>query len=415
MPSIARALRHRNFRLFISGQIFALIGYWMQNVAQGWFLYRVTGSATLLGLLGFAASLPVLLIAPFAGLWSDRWNRHRAMFTVQVLEMAQAVVLATLALLHVLAPWHLIVLAMTLGVLIAVELPLRHAYLLELVGDRQDLPNAIAVTSLMANCGRLVGPALAGLTIHALGESACFLANALTFVAVIVSFLRIRVMPQARAGAHPPVWKGLREGIAYAWRFPPIRLLLLLLMAMALLAAPYSNLMPALVRSVFHGSADEMGYFMAASGLGGVIGTVYLAARPTVRGLLGVLAASSFATGSALALLTWSHTAWLALPLLAVIGFGMLVTSVSVNMILQTIVEDDKRGRVMSLYTACFLGVVPFGNLAAGALADAIGIATTLTAGGIGCAAAALYIARERTRLSALVQPIYARLGIEER
>lgn len=412
MARIARALRHRNFRLFMSGQLFALIGYWMQSVAQGWLIYRVTGSATLLGVLGFASSLPVIVIAPLAGLWSDRWNRHRAMFTVQVLEMIQASLLAGLALSGLLQPWHVIALAMLLGLLVAIELPLRHAYLLELVDDKQDLPNAIAVTSLMANCGRLVGPTLAGLAIGWFSEAFCFLVNALSFVAVIVTFMMIRVTPGVRAATHPPVLKGLQEGLAYAWNFLPIRLLLMLLMLMGLLAAPYGNLMPALVRTVFQGDATQLGYFMAASGLGGVLGTLYLAARPSVRGLLRVLSTASFAAGTALALLAWSPTVWLAAPLLVVIGFGMLVTSVSVNMILQTIVEDDKRGRIMSLYTTAFLGMAPFGSLAAGALADQIGIAATLTLGGVCCAIAASYIAWRRPQLRAHVEPIYARLGI---
>ncbi|HEY9447394.1 MAG TPA: MFS transporter [Burkholderiales bacterium] len=414
MAQIARALRHRNFRLFMSGQLFALIGYWMQSVAQGWLIYRITGSATLLGVLGFASSLPVIVIAPLAGLWSDRWNRHRAMFIVQVLEMIQAALLAGLALADLLEPWHIIVLAMLLGLLVAIELPLRHAYLLDLVDDKQDLPNAIAVTSLMANCGRLVGPTLAGLAIGWFSEAFCFLVNALSFVAVIVTFMMIRVTPGTQAATHPRVLKGLHEGFAYAWNFVPIRLLLMLLMLMGLLAAPYGNLMPALVRTVFHGGADQLGYFMAASGLGGVLGTLYLAARSNVRGLLRVLSTASFAAGAALALLAWSP-AWLALLLLVVIGFGMLVTSVSVNMILQTVVEDDKRGRIMSLYTAAFLGMAPFGSLAAGALADEIGIASTLTLGGLCCALAASYIAWKRPQLSAHVEPIYARLGIVQK
>jgi predicted MFS family arabinose efflux permease len=304
---------------------------------------------------------------------------------------------------------------MMLGLLVAVELPLRHAYLLELVGDRQDLPNAIAVTSLMANCGRLVGPTLAGLAIGWFSEAFCFLVNALSFVAVIVSFMFIRVTPQARASSHPPVIEGLREGLRYAWRCVPIRLLLMLLMLMGLLASPYASLMPALVRSVFQGDSGLMGYFMAASGAGGVIGTLYLAARPSVRGLLRVLAAASCAAGTALALLAWSHTVWLALPLLMLIGFGMLVTSVSVNMILQTIVEDDKRGRIMSLYTAAFLGMSPFGSLVAGAAADRIGIAATLTAGGVCCALAAAYTYSRRREMRAYMRPIYDRLGIARR
>ena len=396
----------------MSGQICALIGYWMQNIAQGWLLYRLSGSVTLLGVLGFAGSVPILLLAPFAGLWSDRFNLHRMMFATQVLEMLQAAVLAALALAGVIAPWHIVTLSMLLGVLVAIELPVRHAYLLELVGTKEDLPNAVAMTSLVANCGRLVGPALAGVMIGWFGEAVCFLINALTFVVVIITFLMIRVVPSRRPASHPPMWHDLRDGIAYIWHSVPIRLLLGLLMLTGLLATPYLTLMPALVRDVFHGGADQMGFLVGAAGLGAVSGTLYLASRASVLGLIRLLTYASLAAGIALMLLGRSTVIGIALPLLAVIGFGILVTSVSVNMILQTIVDDDKRGRVMSFYTAAFLGMAPLGSLAAGALAGAIGVAHTLFIGGAACAAGALYLAWKRPQIRAHIRPIYTRLGI---
>jgi MFS family permease len=410
-----RALKHRNFRLFLSGQVCALMGYWIQNLAQGWLLYRMTGSATLLGLLGFASNLPILVLAPFAGLWSDRCNLHRTMFVIQVLEMLQAAVLAALALAGIIAPWHIVTLAMLLGVLVAIELPVRHSYLIELLGSKEDLPNAIAVTSLVANCGRLVGPTLAGLMIGWFSEAFCFLVNALTYVAVVVTFLMIRVVPSVRPASHAPMLQGLSEGIAYAWRSIPIRLLLMLLMLMSLLATPYMALMPVLVRDVFQGGADQMGFLVGASGLGAVAGTLYLASRASVRGLIRLLTWASFGAGAALAVLAWSKTSWIALPLLAIIGFGILITSVSINMILQTIVDDDKRGRVMSLYTAAFLGIAPFGSLIAGIAADAIGVAVTLSIGGVCCAAASLYLAHRSPQLRMQLRPIYARLGITQK
>ncbi len=410
-----RALKHRNFSLFLSGQACALIGYWMQNIAQSWLLYRLTGSVALLGVLGFASSLPILLLAPFAGLWSDRFNLHRMMFATQVLEMLQAAALAALALAGIIAPWHIVTLSMVLGILVAIELPVRHAYLLELVGAREDLPNAIAMTSMVANCGRLVGPALAGLMIGWFNEAVCFLFNTLTFVVVIVTFLMIRVTPSPRPASHAPMWRDLREGIAYAWRSVPIRLLLMLLMLMGLFATPYITLMPALVRDVFRSGADQMGFLVGAGGLGAVAGTLYLAARASVRGLVRLLAHASLAAGIALMLLARSNMMWAALPLLTVIGFGILVTSVSVNMILQTIVDDDKRGRVMSFYTVAFLGIAPFGSLVAGALAGVIGVAHTLFIGGAACAAGALYISYKRPQIREHIRPIYARLGIGNR
>jgi MFS family permease len=406
------ALRHRNFSLFLSGQVCALIGYWMQSIAQGWLLYKMTDSATLLGILGFASSLPILLLSPFAGLWSDRCNLHRVMFGTQILEMLQAITLAALAVSGIIAPWHIITLSMIMGVLIAVELPVRHAYLLELVGNKADLPNAVAVTSLVGNCGRLVGPALAGLVIASIGESACFVINACTYTTVMISFLMIKVMPTERARHTTPMMQGMREGFSYAWQNLPIRSLLLLLTVVGLLGTPYINLMPVITREVFAAGAREMGFMIGAAGLGAVAGTLYLTARPSVRGLVRLLTAAAFAAGTALALVAHAKYVWFAIPLLAITGFGILVTSVAINMIVQTIVDDDKRGRVMSLYTASFMGMAPFGALAAGALSDVIGVATTLTISGICCALGALALASRQTQIRGALREAYSRLDI---
>ncbi len=409
LPAL-RVLRHRNFRLFVSGQAFALIGYWMQSIAQSWLLYKMTDSATLLGVLGFAGSLPILLLSPLAGIWSDRCNLHRVMYATQILEMAQAVTLAALALTGNLQPWHIIALSVVMGVLISIELPVRHAYLLELVGAREDLPNAVAVTSLIGNCGRLVGPALAGLVIGWLGEAACFAINAVSYSAVIISFMFIRVTPTVRPATHKRMLQGMREGVAYAWQSLPIRALLLLLTVVGLLGTPYISLMPVLTREVFQGGADQMGFMVGAAGMGAVTGTLYLATRSSVRGLVRLLTYTALAAGIALALVAHVKLVWFAIPLFAITGFGILVTSVSVNMIVQTIVDDDKRGRVMSLYTACFMGMSPFGALAAGALADRIGVATTLTLAGACCAAGALLLASRHPQIRAELRERYAQL-----
>jgi MFS family permease len=414
LPSL-RALQHRNFRLFLGGQFFALIGYWIQMMAQAWLLYRMTGSATLLGVLGFASNLPILLLAPLAGWWSDRCNLHRAMFMTQILELMQAATLATLALTGLLEAWHIIALAMFMGMMVAIELPIRHAYMLELVDGKEDLPNAIALTSLMANSGRLVGPALAGLLIGVLSEAHCFLVNAISYVAVVISFMMIRVTPQPRIASHSPLWQSLREGFGYAWQTLPIRALLLMLATVAFLATPYSTLMPALVREVFRGGADDMGYLMGASGFGAICGTLFLASRPNARGLIRIIIAASGAAAVALMLFPQMPSTAFAMPLLSVVGFGILVTSVSVNMILQTIVDDSKRGRVMSLYTVAFLGISPFGGLTAGALSDLIGPRATLTLGGLGCALAVFTLLRKRPAITAQMRPVYEKLGLVKR
>jgi MFS family permease len=312
----------------------------------------------------------------------------------------------------IIAPWHIIALCLVMGALVAIEIPLRHAYLVQLVGGKEDLANAVAVTSTIGNAGRLIGPAIAGIVIAAHGEAACFVLNALSFVAVLVTFAMIRVRPTVRPDHHPPFVQGLVEGFTYAWRSVPIRLLLGVLVVVSLLATPYMTLMPVLVTEVYGSGASVMGFLVGSAGLGAVCGTLFLASRPDVRGLVGLIAFASFAAGSALALLSWPGRIWIAVPLLAVVGFGILVTSVSVNMILQTIVDDDKRGRVLSLYTAAFLGMSPFGAMAAGALADVIGVAATLTAGGVCCALAGIYLAHRRAHLRAHMAPIYARLGI---
>jgi len=412
MTFTLRALRHRNFALFIGGQGCALIGYWIQQLAVSWLVYRLTGSAMLLGVLSFAANLPVLLLAPFAGLWSDRLNRHRMMLATQVLEMLQAGALAALAFSGLIQTWHIIALTMLLGTCVAVELPVRHAYLLELVGDKQDLPNAVAMTSLVANCGRLIGPAIAGVLINRFSEATCFLINALSYVAVLASFALIRVRPQPSAAAHPPVLHGIKEGIAYAWCTVPIRLLLMLLAVVAFSAAPYGTLMPAIVHEAFAGGAETLGFLVGAAGMGAVCGTLVLASRRNVRGLTRLISTAALIAGCALIGLSWSRQLAFSLALMAAIGFSILVISVSVNMILQTIVDDDKRGRVMSLYTAAFLGVVPLGGLAAGMLADRIGAMATVLAGGVTCALAALYMLRKLPLLRRHIRPIYARLGI---
>ncbi len=409
MTVTLRALRHRNFTLFLGGQACGLIGYWMQQIALSWLVYRLTGSATLLGVLSFAANLPVLVLAPFVGLIADRFNRHRMMIATQVFEMLQAVVLAVLAFAGLIQPWHIIALAMFLGVCIAVELPVRHAYLLELVEDKEDLPNAVAMTSLVANCGRLIGPSLAGLMIGWFDEATCFALNALSFVVVLGSFALMRLAPRPAGGTHPHPLPGLKEGVLYAWRSMPIRFLLVLLAVIALTAAPYATLMPALVHEAFAGNAQTLGFLMSAAGVGAVAGTLLLIARRNLHGLVRYTIAAALLSAGALTALSYSRALTLSLILMAVIGFGLLVISVSINMILQSIVEDDKRGRVMSLYTSAFLGLVPVGALLAGVLADRIGATHTVLAGGIACAAAALYMARALPRINAHMQPLYAR------
>ncbi|MCC6534066.1 MAG: MFS transporter [Burkholderiales bacterium] len=396
-----RALRHRDFALFVVGQGTGILGYWIQQLAVHWLMYRLTGSALLLGVTVFAAQIPVLLLAPIAGALADRVDRQRAFFAVQALQLLQAVVMAALAFLDVIQPWHMIALSLFLGVTIAIELPVRHAWLPDLLGSRDDLPNAVAVISLVGSAGRLIGPSIAGILIGVFSEASCFLINALSFSIVLASLLAIQRKAPAHRAAPLPMWSELREGALYAWRSRPIRGLLLVLAVVSFMATPYQPLMPAFVREAYAGGPEALGFLVAAAGLGALAGTFYLSTRASARGLGPLIAAATICAG--LALLAFAFTRWfpLSLLLMAITGFGILATTVSVSMILQSLVEDRVRGRVMSLYTAAFLGIAPLGGFVAGAAADTIGAAKTLAAGGICCALTGIGLARANRRVVA--------------
>jgi len=396
-----RALRHRDFALFVFGQGAGILGYWIQQLAVHWLMYRLTGSAFLLGVTVFAAQIPVLLLGPIAGALADRVDRHRAFFIVQSLQLLQAFVMAALAYLGVIEPWHMIALAMFLGMTIAVELPVRHALLPDLLGSRDDLPNAVAVTSFMGSAGRLVGPSVAGVMIAAFSEAICFVINGFSYFVVLATLAAIKRRPSTPRAQPRPMLSELREGALYAWHSRPIRVLLLVLAVVSFMATPYQPLMPAFVREAYAGGPQTLGFLVAAAGLGALVGTGVLSTRSGTHGLTSLIAISTFCAGIALAL--FSVTRWfpLSLALMAITGFGILATTVSVSMILQTLVEDRVRGRVMSLYTAAFLGVAPLGGFVAGAAADKIGAAQTLGIGGICCTLAGLALARMRKRLIA--------------
>lgn len=398
-----RALRHRDFALFVFGQAAGILGYWIQQIAVHWLMYRLTGSALLLGATVFASQIPVLILGPIAGAMADRVNRHRAFFIVQALQLTQAFVMAGLAFFEVIQPWHMIVLGMFLGATVAIELPVRHALLPELLQSREDLPNAVAVTSFMGSAGRLIGPSVAGIVIAVFSEAVCFLINGISYFIVLATLLAIPRRASTPAGARRPMWRDLQEGARYAWHSQPIRSLLVVLAVVSFMATPYQPLMPAFVREAFAGGPQTLGFLVAASGLGAVLGTVFLSVRSGTKGLIPLIAVATGCAGCAL--VVFSLTRWypLSLALMAITGFGILLTTVSISMILQTLVEDHVRGRVMSLYTAAFLGVAPLGGFVAGALADRIGAATTLTFGGACCVLAALTLARRIRPLSAAV------------
>jgi MFS family permease len=408
-----RALRHRNFRLFLTGQFISLIGTWMQTVALGWLVYRLTHSPFLLGLVGFLGQIPSLFFSPLAGVWADRWSRHRMVIGTQVLAMFQALALAALVLSGRATIVQVLALTLLLGFANAVDVPSRQAFVFEMVQGGDDLPNAIALNSSVFNVARLVGPSIAGVLIGLVGEGTVFLINGLSYVAVIAALLAIRIPPGERRAAAPPhVWAHLVEGVHYAAGFAPIRAVLLLLALVSLVGAPYTILMPIFATEVLHGGAHTLGFLVGAIGVGALGGAAFLATRRTVRGLGSVIVRAATAFGLGLIVLALVRVEWLAVAVLAVSGFGLMVHMASSNTILQTLVDHDKRGRVMSLYAVAFMGTTPIGSLLAGALAARVGARWTVALGGTLCLVGAALFARALPGLRAQVRPIYARLGI---
>jgi len=408
-----RALRHRNFRLFLSGQLISLTGTWMQQVALGWLVYRLTRSAFLLGLVGFVGQLPSLLVGPFAGVLADRLNLRRMVIATQAAGMVQALLLAGLVLAGVITIGQVLALAAFLGIVTAIDVPARQAFLVQMVEGKQDLSSAIALNSSTFNAARLVGPSIAGLLIAVVGEGPIFLANGLSYIAVIGALLAMRLPPEgAPRAAHSHVWSHLQEGFRYAFGFGPMRSLILLLGLVSLVGVPFTVLLPVFATDVLHGGARTLGFLVSAMGVGSLTGALYLAGRPSVRGLGRVIAAAVTLFGASLIALAASRNEWLSVAILYFAGIGVMVQMASSNTILQTIVDDDKRGRVMSIYSTAFLGAVPVGSLLGGSLASHIGAPLTVALGGFGCLVGAAVFARALPSLRAQIRPVYARLGI---
>lgn len=378
-----RSFRYRNYRLFFGGQGISLIGTWLQNIAISWLVYRLTNSALLLGVVGFAGQIPTFLLTPFAGVLVDRWNRHRILVVTQTLAMIQAFVLALLILTGNISVWQIIPLTIFLGLVNAFDMPARQSFIVEIVEKREDLGNAIALNSSMFNSARLLGPSIAGVLIAAVGEGLCFLLNGVSYLAVIAALLAMRVTPKKVEMKHSQMLQGLKEGFVYAYGSVPIRLVLLLLALVSLVGMPYSVLMPVFAREILHGGPHTLGFLVGFSGIGALVGAVFLASRKSALGLGKNIPLAACIFGVGLIIFSQSRVPWLSFALMVFTGFGMMVQMASSNTVIQTIVEDDKRGRVMSLYTMAFMGMAPFGSLLAGSLASKIGAPNTLLIGGI--------------------------------
>lgn len=408
-----RALAHKNYRLFFSGQSISLIGTWMTRIATSWLVYRLTGSALLLGVVGFAGQIPSFVLAPLAGVLVDRWNRHRLLVVTQVLALLQSLALAVLALTGLIKIWHVIVLSVFQGLINAFDMPARQAFVVEMVDKREDLANAIALNSSMVNAARLLGPSIGGVVIAAVGEGWCFMFDAVSYLAVIASLLAMKITPRMLKTTNDAnILQQLREGWTYAVRFAPIRNVLLLLALVSLVGIPYTILMPLFANEVLHGGPGTLGLLMAASGVGALIGALFLARRTTVLGLGKFIPLMAATFGAGLVLFSFTRVLWLSLALMFVTGLGFMVQMAASNTVLQTIVDEDKRGRVMSFYTMAFMGTAPFGSLLAGTVAQRLGAPHTLLLGGIGCILGAAWFATSLPALRRDVHPIYVRIGV---
>jgi MFS family permease len=412
LANTIRALRYRNFRLFTAGQSISLVGTWMQQVAVGWLVYRLTQSPLLLGLVSFAGLAPGFLIAPFAGVLADRIDKRRIIIVTQIVMMVQALLLGTLILTgRVTVEWILVLMTM-LGIATGFDIPARQSFLIDMVDDRADLPNAIALNSSIFNAARLAGPALAGFAIVAVGEGWVIMINGVSYAAVITSLFLMRLPARLTPPQTGPVLRRLAEGFRYAFDFGPIRAILFLVATVSLLGVPFTVLLPVIATEVLGGGPRTLGLLMAAVGLGALSGALYLASRRTVLGLGRVIAGAALLFGASLMLFALVSSLVLALPLLACAGFGMMVQMASSNTVLQTVVEDDKRGRVMSFYTMAFMGTAPFGSLLHGAVANRFDATLAIAVGGAACMLAAVGFSRRLPALRLLVRPIYEGRGI---
>jgi MFS family permease len=416
---VLRALRSRNYRLFFAGQLVSMVGNWLTSVATSWLVYRLTGSAVLLGLVGFAGQFPAFLVSPFAGVLVDRWPLRRTLVITQTLAMLESFALAGVAFAfsrHLLETASTIraLLALNLcqGLINAVDIPARQAFVVEMVDRREDLANAIALNSSLVNAARLLGPSIGGVLIALFGEGWCYLIDGISYIGVIIALLMMTVRPGAPRRQHDPVLQSLREGFRFSFGFAPIRYVLTLLALVSLAGVPYMVLMPIFAREILHGGPRTLGILMGGAGIGALAGAIYLASRRTVLGLGAIIGFAAITFGAGLVVFSFSRSLWLSLALMPITGGSMIIQMAGSNTILQTLVDDHMRGRVMAFFTMCFMGMIPLGSLLSGALATHIGAPRTVMCGGLICILGGATFLRARPHLRKLVEPIYIKRGI---
>jgi MFS family permease len=407
-----RSLKYRNYRLFFSGQSISLIGTWMQRIAMPWLVYHMTGSALLLGVVGFAGQIPTFLISPVAGVLTDRWIRYRVLVITQIISMVQAAILAWLCLSGSIQVWHIVLLSILLGCVNAFDVPSRHSFVVDMVENKEDLGNAIALNSFMFNGARLIGPSVAGLMLASTSEGVCFLLNAISYIFVIMSLLMMKLKIKPIRHKSTQIIKELKEGLDYTFGFAPIKFLIILLSISSLMGMSYSVLMPVFAKEILHGGSHTFGFLMGAAGFGALTGALYLASRKKVIQLGRIIPMSALLFGTGLIILSFSTIFSLSLVLMVFIGLGMMMQTAASNIVIQTITEDDKRGRVMGFYSMAIMGTAPFGSLIAGWLAKVIGTPGTILTGGITTILGALFFLRKLPELKTIVKPIYIKMGI---
>ncbi|MBA3271885.1 MAG: MFS transporter [Acidobacteria bacterium] len=407
-----RALRNPNYRLFFAGQGISLVGTWTTRLAASWLVYRLTDSALLLGLVGFFGQIPTLILAPFAGVFIDRWNRRSVLLVTQSLSMMQSLALAALTLSGRITVADVMMLQALQGGVNAFDTPARQAFVVEMVEDRADLANAIALNSSLVNGSRMIGPAVGGALTAAVGEGWCFLADGLSYIAVMGSLLAMTVNRAARRRHSQPVFEAMKHGFEYVAHFPPVRSGLLLVALVSMLGMPYQVLMPVMASEVFGGGPNTLGILMMTTGVGALAGTLYLAWRHTVVGLGTKIAQATLTFGVALVIFASTDRLWVALVILPIAGAGFIIALAATNTVVQTLVPEHLRGRVMAFYTMAFLGTAPIGSLIAGVAAERIGAPRTIMMGGVACAIAGAWFYSSLPTLRDIVHPIYAERGL---
>jgi len=409
---IFSSLRSRNYRLYFTGQGISLLGTWMQNIALSWLVYRLTGSVFLLGLIGFTTQIPTFVLSPFAGVLIDRYDRLKIMILAQTFFMIQASVMALLVLFHLIEVWHIIVLSLVFGVISAFDAPARQSLVIDLIDKPEDLSNAIALNSAIFNGARLIGPAIAGIIIALVGEGICFSLNALSFIAVIIALVKIRIPNKQAVSQQDDFWKSFREGFQYTFQSVPIRTLIFSLAILSLFGFPFMVLLPAYAKEILLGGSDTLGFLMSALGAGALIGSIYMASRRSVLGLGKVIALNITLFGMAVLLSSFSSILFISLFILFFCGLSMILSLSAMNTMIQTLAEDDKRGRVMSFYAMALMGAQPIGNLLAGSVASGIGIPHTFLIFGSITFLSGIWFSVKRKSLRKYVHPIYRDKGI---